>query len=228
MAEGKVAVNGKVERDANRRVDPDRDRFTVDGAAVEKPQFVYLMLNKPRGLVTTAQDERGRDTVYRCFDGANLPWLGPVGRLDQASEGLLLFTNDTRWAAALTDPASHLDKTYHVQIDRLPDDALLAALRSGIVHDGEKLLAKRATVLRSGEKNAWLEIVLDEGRNRHIRRLLQAHGIETLRLMRVAIGALQLGELAKGAWRELNADEIAQLRVGRAAQIVSTPRKSRR
>ncbi|KAF0814784.1 Ribosomal large subunit pseudouridine synthase B [Andreprevotia sp. IGB-42] len=216
VAAGKVSVNGKVEHDANRWVDTGIDKLAVSGTAVQKQDFVYLMLNKPRGLVTTAEDERGRDTVYQCFADADLPWLGPVGRLDQASEGLLLFSNDTRWAAGLTDPASQLDKTYHVQIDRLPDDALLAALRTGINDAGEQLLAKAVHVLRQGEKHAWLEIVLNEGRNRHIRRLLLAHGIITLRLVRVRIGGLEMGKLAKGEWRLLEAAEVAQLRTGAA------------
>ncbi|SMC26561.1 23S rRNA pseudouridine2605 synthase [Andreprevotia lacus DSM 23236] len=230
VAAGKVSVNGKVEHDLNRWVDTTQDKLAVAGQTVQQQAFVYLMLNKPRGLVTTAEDERGRDTVYQCFADAKLPWLGPVGRLDQASEGLLLFSNDTRWAAALTDPASHLDKTYHVQIDHVPDDALLNKLRAGVIEDGERLAAKQATLLRSGEKNAWLEIVLDEGRNRHIRRLLAAHGIATLRLMRVRIGTLQLGELAKGAWRMLTPAEVAALRVGKAASqpALSTRRKPSR
>jgi 23S rRNA pseudouridine2605 synthase len=171
----------------------------------------YLMLNKPRGLVTTTRDEQGRDTVYRCLDGAGLPWLAPVGRLDKASEGLLLFTNDPEWAARVTDPAQGPDKTYHVQIDRVPDASLLDALRTGVEVDGEHLSARHARLLRSGERNAWLEIVLDEGRNRQIRRLLEAFDVRVLRLVRVAIGAIELGTLAKGAWRLLDAHERDQL-----------------
>ncbi len=174
------------------------------------------MLNKPRGLVTTARDERGRDTVYRCFDGGQiqgkpLPWLAPVGRLDQASEGLLLFCNDPEWAAGITDPETGPDKTYHVQIDSIPDAARLAALTGGIEQDGEKLRAKSATLLRAGASNAWLEIVLDEGRNRQIRRLLAAFDIGVLRLVRVAIGGLVLGDLPKGQWRILSDEEVAKL-----------------
>jgi len=112
------------------------------------------MLNKPRGLVTTARDERGRATVYDCFAGAALPWLAPIGRLDKASEGLLLFGNDPVWAARITDPSSGQPKTYHVQIDRLPDAALLAALENGVMSNGERLRARSARCLRPGEKNA--------------------------------------------------------------------------
>lgn len=172
---------------------------------------VHLVLNKPRGLVTTASDEHGRDTVYRCFDGAGLPWIAPVGRLDKASEGLLLFSNDPQWAARITDPDTGPDKTYHVQIDRIPDPALLAALVEGVAADDTRLRAKSASLLRSGEKNAWLEIVLDEGRNRQIRRLLAAFDTGVLRLVRVAIGTLQLGDLPKSAWRPLTPAEVAAL-----------------
>ena len=140
-----------------------------------------------------------------------MPWLAPVGRLDKASEGLLLFTNDPAWAARVTDPDTGPDKRYHVQIDALVDDALLVALNAGIDDEGETLRAKSATVLRTGERTAWLEIVLDEGRNRQIRRMLSVLGIDVLRLVRVAIGPVALGDLAKGAWRELSSDEIGTL-----------------
>ena len=169
------------------------------------------MLNKPRGLVTTAQDERGRDTVYRCLDGAGLPWLAPVGRLDKTSEGLLLFSNDPAWAAAITDPGRGPSKTYHVQIDRVPEAALPTRLVEGVDDGGEHLRASEVRVLRCGERNAWLEIVLDEGRNRQIRRLLAAFDIDVLRLVRVAIGTLPLGELPKGQWRRLDASEVDAL-----------------
>jgi 23S rRNA pseudouridine2605 synthase len=134
-----------------------------------------------------------------------------VGRLDKASEGLLLFSNDPAWAARITHPASGPDKTYHVQIDRLPDADLLTHLEGGVNIDGERLAAKSARCLRSGQKNAWLEIVLDEGRNRQIRRLLSAFDIAALRLVRVGMGKLQLGELPKGKWRALTEPEIEML-----------------
>jgi 23S rRNA pseudouridine2605 synthase len=170
------------------------------------------MLNKPRGLVTTAADEQGRDTVYRCFHGAELPHLAPVGRLDKASEGLLLFTNDTEWAARLTDPATHVDKTYHVQIDCVADDNLARRLETGLIAEGDLLAAKRVRLLRQGTKTSWLEIVLDEGKNRHIRRLLTALNVQVLRLVRVAIGGLPLGNLPKGHFRALTPDEVRKLR----------------
>lgn len=204
-----MTVNGTRSRDPNHRVDLDRDRLAVDGVALRRPSFVYLMVNKPRGLVTTRSDEKGRDTVYTCLDDPALPWVAPVGRLDRASEGLLLFTNDTGWAARLLDPATHVDKTYHVQIDRLADEDLLQRLRAGVRAgaDGEELTVKQVSVLRTGVRHCWLEIVLDEGRNRHIRRLLEALGTAVLRLVRVAIGRLALGDLPKGACRPLTPAE---------------------
>lgn len=211
VAAGRVAVNGRVVRDPEFPVRMGQDDVVVDGGAAAAAEPVYLALNKPRGLVTTASDERGRDTVYRCLEASGLPWMAPVGRLDQASEGLLLMANDPAWASAITDPATGPDKTYHVQVDAVPDAALLAALEAGVEDAGEWLSAKSARLLRSGGKTAWLEIVLDEGRNRQIRRLLAAHGLQTRRLVRVAIGPVALGDLAKGAWRRLAQNEVLAL-----------------
>lgn len=211
VAEGRVQVTGKTVRDALLRIDPDRDSISVDGKRVVAERKVYLMLNKPRGLVTTRDDPEGRGTVYDCLEGLDLPFVSPVGRLDKASEGLLLLSNDTRWANGLLDPASHVDKTYHVQIAAAADEAMLEQFRQGAVVDGELLTASSIALLRSGGRTAWLEIVLDEGRNRQIRRLLGAFDIEVLRLVRVAIGGLQLGELAKGKARHLTSEELAIL-----------------
>lgn len=211
VRDGRVAVNGRVVRDPEFPVMQGRDRLAVDGQAVGNRERVCVALNKPRGLVTTARDERGRDTVYRCLAGGDLPWLGPVGRLDKASEGLLLFTNDPAWAARLTDPATGPPKTYHVQVDRVPDEAGLARLVQGAVVDGERLAARSAALLRAGARHGWLEIVLDEGRNRHIRRLLAAEGLGVLRLVRIAIGGLELGRLRAGEWRLLGPADFAAL-----------------
>lgn len=208
---GRVRVNGVIRRDPEWRVDLQRDRIEVDQEVVRGENKVYLMLNKPRGLVTTTSDEQGRDTVYDCLAGKGLPFVAPVGRLDKASEGLLLFTNDSAWAARITAPESHLEKTYHVQVDCLADDDLARRIQAGARVDGELLAAKGVSVLRHGTRNSWLEIVLDEGKNRHIRRLLEALGVSVLRLVRVAIGHLPLGNLAKGDFRRLTAEEIRQL-----------------
>lgn len=211
---GRVRVAGQVVTDPQRRVHPETAAVTVDGVAVDRAAGVYLVLHKPRGLVTTRDDPQARATVYDCLDDPSLPFVAPVGRLDKASEGLLLLTNDTRWAARLTDPASHVDKTYHVQVGGLPDEAVLARLRAGVdeLATGERLAAKRIDLLRTGSRSShWLEVVLDEGRNRQIRRLLAVEGLEVKRLIRVAVGALALGDLAKGAWRHLTPDEVRAL-----------------
>ena len=193
-------------RDPELPVRLPQDQIKVDGSPIGKRPAIYLVMNKPRGSVTTASDEKARETIYALLEPAT-PWVGPVGRLDKASEGLLLLTNDSEWAAKITDPETHLDKVYHVQIDRLADADLLAKIKKGGSADGELLRAKGARLLRRGEKNSWLEIVLDEGKNRHIRRLLQALDVQVLRLVRVSIGPLHLGDLKKGAVRVLTAEE---------------------
>ncbi len=212
---GRVSLNGKVRRDPETPVSGKRDQMAVDGEAVEPVSKIYLMMNKPRGVVTTAADEKGRETVYALLNAEkeeSLAWLAPVGRLDKASEGLLLMTNDSEWAARITAPETHLDKTYHVQVGTVADEEFLGALARGVrAKDGEILRAKQACRLRAGEKNCWLEIVLDEGKNRQIRRMVEAVGAEVLRLVRVAIGPLQLGDLAKGKHRVLTADEKRML-----------------
>ena len=217
---GQVSLNGTTQRDPEFPVRVERDRIVVGGQAIEPQAKIYLMMNKARGVVTTASDEKGRETVYtalhaakQCGEDNNLPpWVAPVGRLDKSSEGLLLLTNDSEWGARLAAPESHLEKTYHVQIASLADDAFLSTLVSGVRDQGgEMLRAKRSRLLRSGQKNCWLEIVLDEGKNRQIRRIMEGQGVEVLRLVRVAIGPLQLGKLAKGEFRPLTAKEKALL-----------------
>lgn len=212
IAEGRVALAGRLVTDPETWIDLSDAAITVDGKPVVAEARVYLMLNKPRGLVTTRHDPEGRPTVYDCLADFADAHLSPVGRLDKASEGLLLFTNDTDFANALLDPATHVAKTYHVQMDRIADQAVLDALAKGVEHDGEFLRARTVRRLREGEKNSWLEITLDEGRNRQIRRMLEALGIECLRLLRVSIGTLALGTLEKGAVRALTEAEVKDLR----------------
>ena len=204
---GRVTINGALRRDPESPVHIGKDRIEIGGQPVGSSSKIYLVLNKPRGVVTTASDEKGRETVYSYLP-ENLSWLAPVGRLDKASEGLLLLTNDSEWAARITAPETHLDKTYHVQIGAIAGDALLETLQKGFTTaDGDFLCVKRAGILRHGERNSWLEIVLDEGKNRHIRRMLEHENIEVLRLIRVAIGRLSLGDLPKGATRSLREEE---------------------
>jgi 23S rRNA pseudouridine2605 synthase len=204
--EGRVTVNGRRVLDPEAPVREGRDQFAVDGAPVKERGKIYLAMNKPRGVVTTASDEKGRQTVYDLLD-PGLGWVGPVGRLDKASEGLLLLTNDSEWAARITDPARHLNKTYHVQVDCVADGDLLRRIRRGVVAVSDSLRAKSARVLRQGQKNSWLEIILDEGKNRQIRRMLAASGVAVLRLVRVSVGPLALGDLKKGAVRPLTSAE---------------------
>jgi len=210
---GRVKVNGLVRRDAETPVRVGRDKIEVDGHGVAAKEFVYWVVNKPRGMVTTAEDEKGRETVYALLP-KGVPWMGPVGRLDKASEGLLILTNDTEWAARITAPESHVEKKYAVQIGAVADETLLGKLEAG-VREGEELLrATRVKRVRAGEKNSWIEIVLEEGRNRQIRRMLEGCGVEVLRLIRVAIGGVELGTLAKGAAREMTRAEIQMLDQG--------------
>jgi len=164
-------------------------------------------MNKPRGIVTSARDEKGRDTVYSLLP-EDRSWLAPVGRLDKASEGLLLFSNDSNWAARVSSPERHVEKTYHVQIGTAADESLLRQLRAGVRgSEGDLLRAKRTSIVRRGSKYCWIEIVLDEGKNRQIRRMLSALEIEVLRLVRIGIGPLRLGDLPKGKVRELTSEE---------------------
>ena len=207
---GRVRLNGKIRRDPETPTNPERDIFEVDGKLVAQSEKIYLIVNKPPGFVTTASDEKGRKTVYDLLD-KTLPWLGPVGRLDQASEGLLLFTNDPEWSAALLAPASHVTKTYHVQIEGMIHDSQVSSLTRGVNNDAGLMKVLRAEVLRRGSRNTWLEITLDEGKNRQIRRMMNTLGFEVLRLIRVSIGPVVLGTLAKGACRPLTKDEKAQL-----------------
>lgn len=215
---GRVTLNGKIRRDPETPVSGKSARIAVDGKTVVAQDKIYLVMNKPRGVVTTASDEKSRETVYDIMNYSsanrtagkeeNHPWVAPVGRLDKASEGLLLLTSDSEWGAQIAAPGTHLDKTYHVQIAALADGEFIQTLLRGVkAKDGELLRLKQARCLRAGEKNCWLEIVLDEGRNRHIRGMMETLGVEVLRLLRVAIGPLQLGNLAKGQTRALTALE---------------------
>lgn len=204
---GRVTLNGRVRRDPEFPVREHSDRIAVDDRQVASGPKTYLMLNKPRGSITTASDEKGRKTVYSHLS-KNHAWLAPVGRLDKASEGLLLLTNDSEWGARVVAPETHLDKTYHVRLKGTVDAAVLREMEQGIqTKEGDFLKAKAAHVVRGGERRTWVEVVLDEGKNRHIRRMFEHLGLEVLRLVRIAIGPLTLGELRKGESRPLTSNE---------------------
>jgi len=230
---GRVALNGRIARDPEKPALTPQDRIEVDGSPLDKRPAIYLIMNKPRGVVTTASDEKGRETVYDLLE-PGWSWVSPVGRLDKASEGLLLLTNDSEWAAKITEPASHLDKKYHVQVDCIADDDLLARISRGCAAagdsvkgsffegaSGEHLRAKGARLLRRGDKNSWLEITLDEGKNRQIRRLLEAQEVRVLRLVRVSIGPLELGDLKKGSVRRLTEEEKKS--IDRTLRVAAVP-----
>lgn len=209
---GHVRLNGIVQRNPGAPVRIGKDHIESNGELIEKAKKLYLALNKPRGIVTTAADEKGRQTIYSLLP-PDFSWIAPVGRLDKASEGLLLMTNDSEWAAKILDPASHVEKTYHVQVGIVANAHLTQELEKGICEpSGELLRAKRVGVLRCGKKNSWLEIILEEGKNRQIRRMFAALGIEVLRLVRVSIGPVVLGNTPKGEWRELTAREKEALK----------------
>jgi 23S rRNA pseudouridine2605 synthase len=206
-----VICNGRVELDPQWLV-REGDAILVDGKPLVKVRAIYLICNKPRGLVTTADDTKGRPTVYQCLEGLDIPHVGPVGRLDMDSEGLLLFTNDTIWASALLDPENRVSKTYHVRIDGDLGAAAIERMTQGVRDGGELLRAKSVKVLRNDEQDSWIEVVLQEGKNREIRRMLKAVGFEVQRLVRVRIGDLVLGDLAKGSVRPLTDAEVEGLR----------------
>ena len=211
IRQGQVRLNGTTPRNPETPVRLGIDRVEIAGKRIHAAEKIYVMMNKPRGIVTSAADEKGRDTVYMLLP-KDQEWLSPVGRLDKASEGLLLFSNDSEWAARITDPASHLEKIYHVQIAAKAEERLIESLQRGVeTQKGEVLHAKRVRVLRTGEKNSWLEVTLDEGKNRQIRRMLAACGVEVLRLIRIAIGPVHLGDLPKGTCRPLRPEEKALL-----------------
>jgi 23S rRNA pseudouridine2605 synthase len=213
---GRVRVDGRVVRRSAHRLDPGRSRVTVDGRRVgdETPRLT-LVLHKPAGYVTTRADPGGRATVYDLLGDVGR-WVFPVGRLDRDSSGLLVLSNDHRLGQRLTDPESHVPKAYHVRVRGLPDAAALRVLREGTPL-GDGTLSRRARVkvlgsVRGGD--AWLEIVLTEGKNRQVRRMCAAVGHEVQELVRVRIGALELGDLAPREWRRLTPAELDRLEQG--------------
>ena len=225
VREGRVSLRGKIVRDPETPAF-ESDEILVDGNPVTASEFVYFAMNKPRGIVTTASDEKGRKTVMdifreqyaKMFPGKPVPHISPVGRLDAASEGLLLFTNDTQWADVILSPAGAKDpvptshiKIYRVQVAGKPSDADLAKMEIGfnvpprVFGESEEFMhAERVTLANEGDKNCWLEITLSEGKNREIRRMLAHLGYEVMRLVRIQFDKYTLGDLKPGEIREIN------------------------
>jgi len=208
---GKVQVNGQVVRDPEHWVDPERDRIALDGKPLRTAARVYLMLHKPEGYITSRGDPENRPTVYRLIHDAGV-WVSPVGRLDLDTSGLLLMTNDNEFADRITSPASHVPKTYRVQASTVLTEDRLQQLRDGVeLSDGLTRPAK-VTRLRDTSHHTYLEITITEGRNRQVRRMLEAIDSRVQKLERTGIGPLQLGDLPAGKWRRLTEAEIEQLR----------------
>ena len=216
VREGRVSLRGKIVRDPDTPT-YENDEITVDGKLIEAAQKFYFAMNKPRGIVTTASDEKGRRTVMdlfreqyaKLFPGKPVPHISPVGRLDAASEGLLLFTNDTKWADVVLCSADHL-KVYRVQVAGKPSTAELEQMEKGfnvpprVFGESEEFMhAERAVFHSEGEKNCWLEITLSEGKNREIRRMLAHLGYEVMRLVRIQFDKYTLGDLKPGEIRPL-------------------------
>ena len=207
---GEVRVDGRVVTDPLTWVDLDCQRVTRGGAEAPGASALTLALHKPRGVVTTRRDERGRRTVYDLLP-PGLPRVFPAGRLDADSEGLLVLTGDAGLAVRLTDPACHVPETYHVTLNGSPTEEDLRRLREGIdLSDGPTRPAG-VRVLHGGARRAVVEMVLTEGRNRQVRRMWAAVGWRVKRLVRVAIGGLELGDLPAGACRQLDAAEVRRL-----------------
>jgi len=207
---GRVRVNGKVVQTPDHWVDMDRDRVTLDGKPVRPAQKIYLLLYKPKGYLTTYTDPHGRPTVYDLVRDAGV-WLVPVGRLDLDTTGLLLMTNDTDFAERLTNPDYKVPKTYEAKCAGLLDDEQIARLRAGVELSDGPTRPALVDRLRDSGKYTHLRIVLGEGRNRQVRRMVEAIGSKVLKLTRVAIGAVRIGELQIGKWRHLTAAELRSL-----------------
>lgn len=212
IEDGKVRVNGKVAQIGD-KVNPKKDTVTVSGKKIVKTkEFTYILLHKPRGFITTMSDEMDRKCVAELIKDVPAR-VYPVGRLDRDSEGMLLFTNDGEFANAMTHPTKHVPKTYRVTVRPSISDEQITQLTTGIVIDDRKTAPAQVRVVTKEEGRVVLEIILYEGRNRQIRKMCEALGLEVARLKRTAIGSIKLGMLKQGAWRELSEDEVRKLMI---------------
>jgi pseudouridine synthase len=209
LLEGRITLNGEIVRELGTKADPETDVIKVDGTRVRAPQRpVYLLLNKPKGVVTTRRDPQGRTTVMDLVP--HVAGLFPVGRLDVTTEGLILLTNDGAFAERVAHPRYEVPRVYHAKVHRVPDAETLGRLRRGVRYEGEHLTADRVRVLEA-DKNAWLEVTVHEGKHHEVRRLLEAVGHPVSKLKRVALGPLTAKGLAPGQFRELTPQEIRAL-----------------
>ena len=214
---GRVTVNGKVLANPELRVHPEGETIAVDGKVVARERRLYIMMHKPAGCVTTRSDERGRPTVHDLLKDTDRR-LFPVGRLDQDSRGLLLFTNDTQWANALMEPASKVTKVYDVLLNREMNDQDMERFRSGLILD-DGYRTRPAKIRRSTRAGGrWVEVAITEGKNRQVRRMTAALGYNVQALVRTRIGPVSLGGLEEGTTRPLTPDEIRALKVKTARQ----------
>jgi len=208
---GAVKVNGKIVRTATSWVSLSRDSIQCDGQTLREKRKIYLMLYKPTGVVTSHGDPGQRKTVYDLLNGLE-EWVFPVGRLDLETSGLLILTNDTALGERLTNPLSKIPKTYQLKVNFHPTKEQLDRLEQGIeLDDGETTLPAKVCVLRQNEKYSFLELVLVEGRNRQVRRMIEALGGRVMKLVRTRIGNLALGTLPIGSYRPLSGRELAEL-----------------
>ena len=210
IREGRVSVNGQPVVVLGSKVDPERDKVTLDGKPVRPQRKLYVALHKPRGCVCSRKDELQRRTVYELLPKE---WAGvqSVGRLDFASEGLLFLTNDGEFALRLTHPRYGVRKRYIVTVAGRVEKPMLEQFTRGIQHEGEQLKAERAWLVREGKTQSVVELELAEGKNREVRRLCESQGLIVERLVRVQIGKIKLGELKPGRWRTLTPPEIRTL-----------------
>lgn len=209
---GRVAVNGVVITELGSRADPEHDDILVDGVPVIRDRYHYIAVHKPWGLVTTRSDEFGRETVMDLVPAELASILHPVGRLDRDSEGLILLTNDGHLTERLTHPRNQVEKEYLVKISRPLSDRELQRMVRGVEHEGERMRAhSAANVAAPGSDEAWIRVVLREGKKREIRRMLEVLGREVRILRRIRIGPVVLGQLPVGQWRELSEREVASL-----------------
>lgn len=212
MLAGRVTVNGTIADQLGFKV-TDNDEVKVDGKVVrQSTKKIYIMVNKPVGVVTTMDDQHGRPTVANLYENEIRERIYPVGRLDMDSEGLLIMTNDGELTYALTHPRHIVDKTYHVTINGHISDRDLQKLRKGVVIDGRKTAEASVNEIGGDANTTVLEFIIHEGRNRQIRKMLEAVNKKVLVLRRVKIGNLQLGHIPEGRWRYLSPAEIKYLK----------------